>query len=409
MTGSKREGAQNMDPIYSIPRKDALRLIRAKTKQIEEVETIPLQQSCGRVTAEDVVSLVNLPDAPCSRWDGISFSFARYAECNGDVSQWEDGRDYLLTNTGIVIPDARFDTMVKIEDTEWEAGCLKAIIQREPVRLGQNVTPIGYRMKLGEVLAKKDTLITPSYMSLFASGGNLSIPVYRKPVIALLATGNELVPRGQRPCAGQIIEANTCSMQAKIAKWGGSSLIYPIVRDDLALLTARLKEAASAADLVIISGGTGRGQHDLLYQALSAAGETCFTRVEHGPGRRTSLSVVNGTPVIGLVGPPGGEEMTFDFYVIPALRWLQHQSHHETKVNVILDDDATPHSRADFYFSLKIYPTADGTLHALPLSHGGFDRSIADHNGYLFVPKDSGGYSKGSAVGAELRIGYENI
>ena len=409
MTGSKREGAQNMDPIYSIPRKDALRLIRAKTKQIEEIETIPLQQSCGRVTAEDVVSLVNLPDAPCSRWDGISFSFSRYAECSGDVSQWENGTDYLLTNTGIIIPDVRFDTMVKIEDTEWEAGCLKAIIQREPVRLGQNVTPIGYRMKLGEVLAKKDTLITPSYMSLFASGGNLSIPVYRKPVIALLATGNELVPRGQRPCAGQIIEANTCSMQAKIAKWGGSSLIYPIVRDDLALLTARLKEAASAADLVIISGGTGRGQHDLLYQALSAAGETCFTRVEHGPGRRTSLSVVNGTPVIGLVGPPGGEEMTFDFYVIPALRWLQHQSHHETKVNVILDDDATPHSRADFYFSLKIYPTADGTLHALPLSHGGFDRSIADHNGYLFVPKDSGGYSKGSAVGAELRIGYENI
>lgn len=393
----------------SIPRREAVELIRSKCRDRLETEWIPLEKACGRVAAEDICSTLNLPAVPCSRWDGISFSYDRYLACGGEVKGWQEERDYRRTNTGIGIFRDDFDTMVKIEDTRFQNGQLVSICQKEPVERGQNVIPVGERMAQGEVLVPRDTRLSPSHLNRLASGGNLVVPVYRKPVVALLPTGDELVACGETPLPGQTIESNTYSMRAKVELWGGRALIWPILKDNTQVLQQQLRQAAAVADLVVIGGGSGRGERDLLQFAIEGIGQLYFSSVAHGPGKRTCFAVVDGTPVVGLVGPPGGEEMTFDFYVMPAIRRLLRQEHRESVVPVILDEDVPPHHRVDFYFTMELSRGEDGRIHGRPLPHSDLDRNIALHTGYLHVPKKSDGFRKGEQVWAELRIGFENL
>lgn len=394
--------------IDNIPRQDAIQLICSHLKQASQIEYVPLHAARGRVTSQDVVSKINLPDTPSSRWDGISFSYDCYIACGGDVRGWKKGVDFEFTNTGIGIFNDAFDTMVKIEDTLFEGGSLVAIRQTNVVS-GQNIISKGERMAVGDVLVPKNTLIQPSHLNLMASGGNLTVPVYRKPIVALIPTGNELISCSDSPLTGQTIESNTWSMRAKVEQWGGIGLIYPIQKDNMDTIKQRLLEAATQADIIVICGGSGRGRYDLLQNAISEIGTLFFSSVEHGPGKRTCFSVIDNTPVFGLVGPPGGEEMTFDFYVIPAIRTLLHQQHLESMVSVILDDDVAPHFRVNFYFTVRIYRGEDGELHGSTLPHAQLDRNISEHNGYLYIPKSSSGYKKGDRICVELRIGYENI
>lgn len=394
--------------VDDISRQEAVQLICSRLKQYSDTEYVPLYESGGRVVSQDVISKLNLPDTPSSRWDGISFSYDSYIGCGEDVRDWKKGEDYEFTNTGIGIFNDAFDTMVKIEDTLFEEGNLIAIQQTKVIR-GQNIIPKGERMTIGNILVPKNTLIRPSHLNLMASGGNLTVPVYRKPIVALIPTGNELVSCNDTPLTGQTIESNTWSMRSKVEQWGGTALIYPILKDNMDDLKQWLREAATQADIVIISGGSGRGRYDLLQNAISEIGTLYFSSVEHGPGKRTCFSMIDNTPVLGLVGPPGGEEMTFDFYVIPAVRTLLHQHHRESIASVILDDDASPHFRVNFYFTMRIYRGEDGELHGKALPHAQLDRNICEHNGYLYIPKNSSGYKKGERALVEIRIGYENI
>jgi len=394
--------------IRNIPREDAVALIRDNLNFTPQEETIPLGRACGRVAARDIAAKLNLPGDRCSRWDGICFAYDRYLACGKDVGGWLPDRDYIFCNTGIALFRDEFDTMVKIEDTQFEDGTLLAIRQPE-VQKGQNVAPAGERIAAGDVIVARDTKLSPSHLNLLAGGGVSCVPVYRKPKVALIPTGNELVSLHDTPRPGQTIESNTFSMAAKVEKWGGEAILYPILPDDPAALQRQLLEAVEAADLVVISGGSGRGQHDVLQQSLAAIGTLHFSDVEHGPGKRTCFCVIEGKPVVGLVGPPGGEEMTFDFYVLPALLSCLGQRVRPTVMAAVLDEDIPPHVRVNFYYSLWMYWDEAGQCYrARVLPHSGIDRSIDSHNAYLFVEKAGPGHARGETVTLEIRRGYED-
>ncbi len=391
----------------SIPRTEAVKLICENLHFTPQEEVVSLQDASFRVVSRDIVSCINLPDTKCSRWDGIAFNYNNYIACNGVVSSWKEDSDYIFSNTGIAIFRDEFDTMVKIEDTVFEGKRLLQIVQ-PGVERGQNIIPVGERMSVGEILVAKDTLIMPSHLNLMASGGNALVNVYGKPKVAILSSGNELISNHDFVEAGRTIESNSFSMIAKIKAKGGEAFAYPILPDDQSVIKARIKEAVMSFDFVILCGGSGRGQHDLLQESLKDLGTLFFSDVEHGPGKRTCFAVVDNTPVFGLVGPPGGEEITFDFYVIPALDRCLQQETHIRRVNVVLDNDIPPHFRVSFFYTLKVYEK-DGSYHAKPLLNGNLDRSIVEHNAYIFVTKTSQGYKKGDIVEVEMRTFYENM
>ena len=131
--------------------------------------------------------------------------------------------------------------------------------------------------------------------------------------------------------------------------------------------------------------------------------------MEHGPAKRTCFFSVNGTPAIGLVGPPGGEELSFDFYVRPAVCACLGIDAVTSTVKAVLDTDIPAHGRTDFMYTLKVNREADGVLHAKCMPHADIDRNIAYHNAYIFVRKDGGGLKAGQTVTVEMRTGYENV
>ncbi|WP_020610727.1 molybdopterin molybdotransferase MoeA [Sediminispirochaeta bajacaliforniensis] len=393
----------------NMPRLEALEEIgkHIKYRPVEEIVSLP--DAVKRVAARDIVSRLNVPDVKCSRWDGICFSWQHYLDSDRDVSSWQTEVDYIFSNTGIPVFQQAFDTMVMIEKTTFHEDRLISIDQKDVVQ-GQHMIPKGERMAIGETIVQKGTLITPSHLNLLATGGVIQVPVLKKPIVALLPSGNELVSCYNTPTPGQTIESNTFSMAAKVRQWGGKELLFPIARDEHAVLRSRLKEAAAKADIVVICGGSGRGRFDLLQEAASDVGELYFSSVEHGPGKRTCFSLIDGTPVFGLVGPPGGEEMTFDFYVRPALLACLGQPYRVTEVQAVLDEDIAPHHRTDFIYTIGLYRVpGEKMLHARPLPHSRLDRSIAEHNGYLFVHQKGPGHKKGETVMVELRTGHENV
>ena len=361
------------------------------------------------MAAQDILSNLAVPNVRCSRWDGISFSYDRFVESGGDLSSWEEGPDYIFTNTGIPLFRDEFDTMVMIEHVRFEDGRLTAILQPDVVR-GQNIIPAGERIAVGECLVRENALIRPSHLNLLASGGVLQVPVLHRPRVAVLTSGNELVSCWDSPAPGQTTQSNSLSMCAKLKEWGAEPVLFPTTKDDCDALMARLTEAAAMVDLIVIGGGSGKGKHDLLQSATEQAGRLFFSSVEHGPGKRTCFALVDQTPVIGLVGPPGGEEMTFDFYVLPAVKACLGQPYQPMMVEAVLEEDIPPHTRTDFYYTMKVRVSEDGTEYlARPLPHAGLDRSIAEHNGYLFVRKAGGGYQKGDRVWVEVRTGCEYL
>lgn len=402
------------DAIDNIDRDDAVRLICSHIKYTPEKEVVALEDACGRTLFEDIRSQYCVPSVRCSRWDGIVFAYDDYEKIitrqdgKADFSSWAEGTDFVYSNTGIPVPGEKFDTMVMIEQTRFEDGKLREILQ-DDVEWGQNIIPPGEKMAEGELLAPAGTLVTPAHLNIFAMGGVMTVSVMRRPRVAIIPTGDELVPAALRPGPGQTVESNSYSMAAKLREWGAVPLLLPIQPDNPGLIQTALKSAAKEADLIVAGGGSGRGRHDYMQGNLSAAGTLYFSSVCHGPGKRTGFAVVDGTPVISLVGPPGGEEMTFDFYVKPAVFACLGRKFLITRTDAVLDEDIPPHHKTDFMYPLNLTRAEDGIIHASLADMNRFDRELTEHNGYIFVRKNSDGLRKGSVITVEIRTGCENL
>ena len=132
-------------------------------------------------------------------------------------------------------------------------------------------------MAQGELLASAGTYVTPAHLNIFAMGGVMTVPVKRKPRVAIIPTGDELVPGVLQPGPGQTVESNSYSMAAKLKEWGAVPLLWPIQPDNPELIQATLRSAAKEADLIVAGGGSGRGLRDYMQDNLSAAGRLYHT------------------------------------------------------------------------------------------------------------------------------------
>lgn len=382
-------------------RQEALRLILARSHFQPRVERIPVREALRRVTAQETLAVNTLPNSPVSSMDGIAL---KSANLNGGIpatDQWQNGVDFVISNTGVGIPED-FDTVVLIEDVEIdETGKLRILNIPQP---GQNVRPTGGIMQAGEVLVPAYCCLGPLQLGLLSTGGVDEVAVLAKPRVAILPTGNELVPVGYRPPRGKNVESNGIMMEAQIKIMGGEPRLYPITRDNPDELVRVIQDALAWADIVILNGGSSKGSDDRAIEVLETVGEILVYEIAYGPGKHTTLTIAGSKPIVGAVGPTMGAACAVEWYVGPLIdKYFSQPRIEPRRLKVkLLDDILGPIPFA----WLEVQKTG-GSYVARPIGRFASMSRLIRSNATLSTPGKSKGYKAGEIVEVELRYSPE--
>ena len=309
---------------------EALDAVLAEVRPLG-AERVPLLEALGRACAADVVSPEAVPGFANSAMDGFALRGEDLAEGRREfavVAEIPAGRPsarHLFAGeaakimTGAPLPPGA-DTVVPVELTvALEAG----VLVTEPPAPGSNVRLAGEDLAPGDRLLGPGDRVGPAEIGLLASVGVETLSVARRPRVAILATGSELVAPGQPLAPGQIRNSNSFTAYAQVLEAGGDPILLGIARDDAAE-TRRLLAAALEQDVVLTSGGVSVGEFDFVKQVQEELGvERRFWGVKTKPGKPLAFGVRGGTLVFGVPGNPVASMVSFELYIRPAVLALQ--------------------------------------------------------------------------------------
>ena len=347
-----------------------------------QTEVIPLSEARGRILAEDQYAKYDLPVLRASQMDGIAVRSADFAEGAPDTSGWVYGKDYVRADTGDDFDDA-FDAVIMIEQVELheDRGPDIHLDPGQEILPGSCVAPKGSRTAKGSLAAYGGFTIDGISASSMINGGITEVPVIKRPKVAYIPTGSELIPAGAVPQRGQNINSNAALVEGLLERFGAEPVIYDIVKDDREKLSAALDRAIAEADMVLMSGGSSKGDEDYTTRLFEEHGHLLTHWVKAVPGRPMSVAfdAATGTPLINLSGPPAaclngmiwcvnaiiGRFMGRGPYVFP-YEWA------------VLDEDLHGPGIMEMLHTLFLYRDRDGMLHARFT-----DRSLACNGFYI--------------------------
>lgn len=316
-----------------IPVAEALARVLASVAAPVEAETVPLARAAGRTLAADVVASRTQPPFPASAMDGYAVRSADAAMVGatlrligtsaaghgfpGRIGAGEAVRIF----TGAPVPEGA-DAILIQEDAAAEAGAVRVL---EPVEPARFIRRAGLDFTAGQTLIPAGTSLDARRLALAAAAGHPRLPVRRRPRVAILATGDELVEPGATPGWDQIVASNSLALGALAAEAGADIVDLGIAGDDHdALADAFRRARAARADLLVTLGGASVGDHDLVQAALAKEGlELGFWRVALRPGKPLMHGRLGDMLVIGLPGNPVSSIVCGLLFVVPAIRALQ--------------------------------------------------------------------------------------
>jgi len=390
-----------------------------------EPETVPLLEGLGRVLAEAVQSDEDIPPFANSAMDG-------YAVRAADVSAASPGSPVSLPvianlaagatleeglqpqtairiMTGAPLP-AGADAVVPFEDTDEgrqpSAEPANRVQVLKAVRPGDNVRPAGEDVRRGETVLEPGTLLRPQEIGLLASLGHARLSVIRRPRVAVIATGDELVDVGEPLGPGKIRNSNGYSNAAQVLKYGGIPLLLPVARDTMADVTARIEQGLSqGADLFLTSGGVSMGDYDLVKRVLHALGQIDFWQVRMQPGKPMAFGHLRGVPLLGLPGNPVSAMVVFEQFARPAILKMQGRRYlRKPEIEATLLDDAKAYAdRVRFLRAIVAQDPAGGWTARLTGPQGsGILSSMVRANGLAVIPKHPGKLPAGTRVRVQM-------
>jgi molybdopterin molybdotransferase len=298
------------------------------------LERVPLDAAAGRSLAEEVRAPGDLPPWDNSAMDGYA---VRSADCRGEAvlsiagHQTAGGPDAAAAPpggavrimTGSPIPGG-CDAVVPFEEAKERDGSVRVPASVQP---RQHIRFRGEDVRAGVQVLPEGTVLRPPQISLLASFGRAMVPVYRKPRVAILSTGDELVELGEPLDHGKIVNSNSHALAAAVVEAGGDPVLLGIARDDRENLREKLS-AGLAADALVTSAGVSAGDRDLVRDVLAELGvESVFWKVLVKPGGPTAFALAGRTPVFSLPGNPVSSLITFEVFVRPALRKMTGSLH----------------------------------------------------------------------------------
>lgn len=392
-----------MNPKLLPDKKEALNNLYNVWKPDIRTEMVDITEAIGRVTAADLFSINTLPKVRASMADGVAVISERFSNGIPDISQWRIGTDFVRADTGDDFDD-RYDAVIRIEDVILdEEGGIK-FRDEVSVTKGMNVTKRGNLIKEGDLLIQKGMKIRPTDLAALAIGGIVRIPVYRKPVVAFIPTGSELIPMGTIPERGQNIDSNSIMAKHMLIEMGAQPICYPIVKDSPADLETTLKAAIKTADIVIINGGSSKGAEDFNVHLIKKMGKVICHGIAAAPGKPMCLAVIEGKAVINLPGPSVAAFYGLDWCVRSVVNYyLGLPIICREKIKGILTEDMHFPKFMEFLSRVNVSKNEDGTYNVKPVSFktSGFASCLSTNALYISKIGESE-YRAGDSIEVEL-------
>jgi molybdopterin molybdotransferase len=401
---------------------------QALEKVLEHIEVLgaeeaPILGCLGQVLSEDVSAGINIPPLDNSAFDGYAVRAAdtkgasRKSPCilrvigtavAGSIpkTKVEPGTAVRIM-TGAPIP-AGADAIVKFEDTDQSERDSSEVGILVEVKPGQDIRRTGEDIAKGTLVLEKGTLIRPAEVGVLASLGRSSVKVVRRPVVAILATGDEVVDITQSLPKGKIYNSNSYSLAALVMRYGGIPKILGIAADVEDSLINRLHLGLDA-DMLVTSGGVSLGDYDIVRDVLAKEGEMVFWRVRQKPGKPLAFGMIRALaegggvkkiPLFGLAGNPVSAMINFELFARPAmLKMMGHKNLNKPVIEAIMEEPikntdgrrifarAVVRKRDGKYFARLTGPQGSGILTSMTLA-----------NGLVIVSEDKPGVKKGDSV-----------
>jgi molybdenum cofactor synthesis domain-containing protein len=289
-------------------------------------ERVRLEDACGRILAESIVADADYPSAPRSAMDGFAIAAARAPGTFAIVGEIAMGRAWggrlapgetVRIPTGGVVPEGA-DAVVPVEDAQVAS---RSIALEAPLMPGENVNPRAGDMTAGTLVLKPGTRIGGPQLGVLATLGVTAVLVYPRPRIAVISSGDELVPPAMQPATGQVRDSNRYAIAGALQGMGAQPFHGPTVGDVPGALERALKRALAEADAAVLTGGSSVGELDRTPAAIGALGAPGV--IVHGlrvkPGKPTVLAAIGSKPVIGLPGNPTSAIVILEAVVAPII------------------------------------------------------------------------------------------
>lgn len=385
----------------------------------DATETVSLMDAVGRVLAEDLCSPINVPPKDNSAMDGYALRL-HDADTNG---QWQvvatrlagDASELMVQPgeavrimTGAEVPEGA-DTVIMQEEIDRDGDTISLNSPKgvEDHKVAENIRPVGNDIKEGRVIVKQGTRVDASHLGLIASVGIDQVRVFRRPVVAVISTGDELVEPGNALPAGAIYNSNRYFLLPMLQKLGCEIVDYGTLNDDQALFERTFKEAAEQADFVITTGGVSVGDADYVKLVLEALGNIDFWKVAIKPGkpfacgRLTKDESCKAGYLLGLPGNPVSAIVTFMLLARPAIQQFSGQAAEPLAFlpGRVTQDVRKRPGRMDFQRAHYVMGE-DGRLMVTPFNSqsSGVLSSIAESNCFMVLDREQGSLEAGAKV-----------
>jgi molybdopterin molybdotransferase len=401
--------------VNPIPVEKALDAILGEVRRMG-TEKVDLLHSRGRVLAEAVVSRRDHPPWNSSAMDGyaVRHDALDRATVEGPVTlevieeiaagalpkkAIHPGQASRIM-TGAPVPDGA-DAVVRIEDTGGEGNRVRF---HQPVATGENVRPRGEDIRAGTVVLAQNSVMGAAEIGLLASVGYSYLPVYQRPRVAILATGNELADLGEELGPDKIMNSNAYAVAAQVAEAGGVPVLLGIAKDTPDELLDRVTQGLSA-DLIIISGGVSVGVYDFVKEILERLEVTMrFWKVAIKPGEPLAFGTMKSKLIFGLPGNPVSTMVTFEQFVRPALRKMQgHTLLFRPVIEAVLMEQITKKPGKTHFVRAVLKKMEDRyEVRTTGNQSSGVLTSMVKANGLLIFPSESSEINMGQRVKVQV-------
>ncbi|MFN3396799.1 MAG: gephyrin-like molybdotransferase Glp [Thermodesulfovibrionales bacterium] len=396
---------------------EALSLLKENVVFRNSSEEILIEEAYGRVLSEDIISPDDLPGFDRSTVDGFAVvasdtfgateSMPAYLEVKGEILMGEEPSVRLKKGeaariaTGGMLPDGA-DAVVMLEHTQFLDEKLIEVLK--PVAPKENIISHDEDARSGEVILEKGKRLRPQDVAALAAVGITQIRVYKRPIVSIISTGDEIVPAGSPVGPGKVRDINSYNLAGLITLSGGVAVKKGIFRDIYDEIRKVLKKSISESDMVIITGGSSVGARDLTEEVINSLGRpgVLFHGVNLKPGKPTIGAVIDGVPVLGLPGHPAAVSICFELFAAPLItllsgekkRWLPER----ITVKARLTRNISSSQGREEHIRVRL-EERDGELWATPvLGKSGLIRTLLFSDGKIVIPSHLRGIEAGEEV-----------